>query len=336
MELVQVGVIGVGTMGERHCRVYSSMRNVQLVGLFDANPESGARVAEKYDTLSYGSLDSLLNDVDAVSLAVPTPLHFELAMQCLQKGVHVLIEKPITETVSQAQELVHAAEETGLTVQVGHIERFNPAYLELKNVLENMNVLAINLRRLSAFEGSNKDVDVVLDLMIHDIDLACDLVGRAPDSVDAYGLSAFSGALDHVIAHMDFSGGPLMSLTASRITEQKVRCIEATAQEAYVEADLLNKTILLHRRTIGEYLNYNHRGVKYRQESIVERIHVPMFEPLLLELQHFVNCVREHEHPRVPARDGLRALQQADLIRTAIQARDILPAAQPAMATALN
>jgi len=285
--------------------------------VYDVVPEKGEQIAQEYGTASYRQIDDLLRDVDAVSLAVPTPAHFELAKHCLERGTHVLIEKPITETVEQAEMLVRIAEACDRVVHVGHIERFNPTYLELRNVLDGLTVLAVDLRRLSAYEVSNKDVDVVLDLMIHDIDLVCNLVGREPGRVKAHGLIALSGALDHVVGHLDFGGSPLVTITASRVTEQKIRTIEVTAREAYVEADLLNKTIQVHRRTMGEYLSQNHRGIKYRQESIVERIQVPIFEPLFLELQHFVDCVRDGKRPAVPASDGLRALRLAMEVREA-------------------
>jgi predicted dehydrogenase len=304
-------------MGRRHCRIYSNLRHAELVGVYDVVPENSEQIAREYGTVAYRQIDDLLRDVDAVSLAVPTPAHFDLAVHCLERGTHVLVEKPITETVEQAEMLVQTAETCGRVVQVGHIERFNPTYLELRNVLEGLTVLAVDLRRLSAYEVSNRDVDVVLDLMIHDIDLVCNLVGQEPAQVTAHGLIALSGALDHVVAHLDFAGTPLVTVTASRITEQKIRTIEVTAREAYVEADLLNKTILVHRRTMGEYLSQNHRGIKYRQESIVERIQVPIFEPLFLELQHFVDCVRASKRPAVPASDGLRALRLAMEIRVA-------------------
>lgn len=331
MKVVRVGVIGVGTMGQRHCRVYSNLRRAQLVGICDAAPEVGYQVARQYDVPFYRHLDDLLEHVEAVSLATLTPLHFDLAMRCLARGVHVLIEKPITETVEQAEMLTRATEASGLIVQVGHIERFNPAYIELKSVLEDMTVLALNLRRLSAYAGSNKDVDVVLDLMIHDIDLVLDLMGQEPASVNAYGLTAFSDVVDHAVAHMCFQSGPLLTMTASRVTEQKVRSIEVTALEAYLECDLMNKSISVHRRTFGEYLNLNHRGVKYRQESIVERIHVPMVEPLFLQLQHFVDCILEDKPPLVPARDGLKALRLTAVIQNAIRERlvDVTGGLQP-------
>lgn len=320
MNQIRVGVIGAGRMGQRHCRVYSTLRQAQLVGICDAVPETGRRVAEEYDVPFYRDVETLLKHVDAVSLATPTPSHFSLAMQCLAHGVHVLVEKPIAETVEQAEMLAQAAEASGLVVQVGHIERFNPAYIELKNVLENLTILAVNFRRLSPYVGSNTDVDVVMDLMTHDVDLALDLMGREPIAVSAYGLTAFSGCIDHAVAHLCFSSGPILTLTASRVTEQKVRFIEVTALEAYVEADLLNKSLSVHRRTIGEYLNHNRRGVKYRQESIVERIFVPTLEPLFLELQHFVDCILHGSPPQVSARDGLNALRLVMDIRNTIYA----------------
>ena len=317
MDQLRVGVIGAGMMGQRHCRIYSNMRRAQLVGICDARSEVGSRVAQQFEVPFYENLHDLLLHVDAVSLVTPTPSHFEIAMHCLAKGIHVLVEKPITETVEQAERLTQTAEASNLIVQVGHIERFNPTYSELKNVLEDMTPLAVNFRRLSPYQGSNTDVDVILDLMIHDLDLMLDLVQQEPVMIHAYGLTALSGAIDHAVAHLSFTSGPLLTVTASRVTEQKVRTIEVTAKEAYLEGDLLNKSISVHRRTIGEYLNNN----KYRQESIVERIHVPIFEPLFLELQDFVDCIMEGKAPRVPARDGFNALRLADAIRAMIHER---------------
>jgi len=320
-DTVRVGVIGAGRMGQRHCRVLSNLRWTELHGIYDQDQSIGRQVAARFDARPYERLDELLDDVEAVVVASPTPFHFEQAMLCLQRGRHVLIEKPIAQTLDQGEALARAADGCGRVVQVGHVERYNPAYLELKNVLEQARPLAINLRRLSPFEGSNTDVDVVLDLMIHDINLVLDLVGARPDAVGAYGLRADSGTLDHVAAQMWFANGPLVSLTASRLTEQKIRSIEVTARDGYVECDLLGRSILVHRSTIGEYQNHNHRGFKYRQESVVERIFVPNSESLMLELQCFVACIVQGKAPEVTARDGLDALRWATRIREAAQAR---------------
>lgn len=318
MDRIRIGVIGAGRMGKNHARVFSTLRHADLVGVCDQNESLGRAVAQQFDTQRFASVEDLLQEVDAVSIATPTPTHFELAMRCLERGRDVFLEKPITETVRQAELLAAAATGGGRILQIGHIERFNPAYTELKNVLEEMTVLAVNFKRLSPYTGSNTDVDVVLDLMIHDLDLAVDLVGTEPLRIEARGLMAYSGAIDHAHVSVWFETGPLLSVTASRVTEQKVRQIEATALEAYIDGDLLNKTVSVHRSTVGEYLSQNHRGVKYRQESVVERIHVPAAEPLYLELQHFVECVQTRQQPLVRAEHGLRALRLAMQIREAI------------------
>lgn len=316
MNRIKVGVVGAGRMGKNHCRVFSTLRHVELAGVCDAFPESGERVARQYETDYFANLDQMLDKVQAVSIATPTPMHFDLAMHCLERGIHVFIEKPITQTVQQACALVEAAERSKLVVQVGHIERFNPAYRELKNVIESVGVLAIDIRRLSAFDGSNKDVDVVLDLMVHDTDLALDLTAQQPSCLNAQGFSVFSDQIDHANVQLRFDSGLLMTMTASRVTEEKVRQIEVTARETYVVADLLNKSVLAHRRTTGEYLQRAVHG--YRQESVIERIYVPGSEPLFLELEHFTDCVIEDRLPTVSARDGMRALKLAMQIRDAI------------------
>jgi len=313
MDTLQVGVIGVGAMGERHCRVYSTLRRVHLVGVVDLDDGRGRTVAAQYDTRYFEDYQQLLGEVDAVSIATTTPAHFNLAMEALEHGLHVLVEKPLTETVEQGDQLVAEARRRDLVLQVGHIERFNPAYMELKNVTEGMQLVAINVRRLSPFDLSNTDVDVILDLMIHDLDLVADLVGTQPDGIKAWGRSITTKAIDHAVAHLSFRDGPIVTLFASRITEQKVRMIEVIAEGAYIEADLLGKSVLVHRRTFPQYLD-NHRATKYRQESVIERIYVPMSEPLMLELHHFVESICEGKPSIVPGSQGLYALQLAQAV----------------------
>ena len=317
MENIRVGVIGVGRMGKHHCRIYSNLRHVDFVGAYDVDKNALQDVSRAYDIPVIDSIDELLSQVDAVSITTPTPPHFDLAMRCLEKGIHVLIEKPITETLDQAEELTEAVESSGVTFQVGHIERFNPTYCELKNVLEHMNILAINFRRLSPYQGSNTDVDVVLDLMTHDLDLLLDLTRQEPKSIAATGFNVHSDCLDHVSAQLGYESNLLVTLTASRITEQKIRSIDVVAEGAYIEADLFSKNIFVHRRSMGEYLYPNHGNVKYHQESFVEKIMVPAVEPLFKEIEHFVSCIRSGETPKVTARDGMEALRNAFLIRDA-------------------
>jgi len=317
MEIVRIGVIGAGVMGERHCRVCANLPRVKLVGVADLDPERGDRVAKDYDTAYFYDHRALLSGIDAVSIAASTPAHYAMSVECLEQGLHVMVEKPITETIEQARHLVQMAGERGLTLQVGHIERFNPAFIELKNVTEGMKLIGINMRRLSPFDTSNTDVDVIRDLMVHDLDLAMDLVGSELEDTNAWGRSINTSVPDHVVANLSFKNGPIATLFASRVTEQKVRAIEVIAKGAYIEADLLNKTVLVHRRTFPQYLN-NHHSTKYRQESVIERIHVPMFEPLMLELRHFTDCVRQGQASRVPGIEGLRALKLANDVADAI------------------
>jgi len=311
MKLVRIGVIGAGVMGERHCRVCANLPRVELVGVVDPNQERGRQVAEAYETTFFADHRALFSQVDAVTIAASTPSHYALATEFLEQGLHAMVEKPITETIEEARQLVQMADERGLILQVGHIERFNPAFIELKHVTEGMRLVGINMRRLSPFDTSNTDVDVIRDLMIHDLDLAATLVESELEEIAAWGRSISTGAIDHAVANLSFRGGPIATLFASRITEQKVRAIEIIADGAYVEADLLNKTVMVHRRTFPQYLD-NHNITKYRQESIIERIHVPMFEPLMLELRHFADCVRQNHPSDVPGYDGLRALELAE------------------------
>jgi predicted dehydrogenase len=317
MKTVRIGVIGVGGMGERHCRVCANLARVELIGVADPNQERGRLVADRYETAYFSDHQTLLPQVEAITIAASTPVHYALATECLQQGLHVMVEKPIAETIEQARQLVQMADERGLILQVGHIERFNPAFIELKHVTEDMTLIGINMRRLSPFDTSNTDVDVIRDLMIHDLDLVVDLVGLELEGITAWGRSIHTGAIDHSVANLSFKSGPIATLFASRITEQKVRAIEIIADGAYIEADLLNKTVLVHRRTLPQYLDNRH-STRYRQESVIERIHVPLSEPLMLELRHFADCVR-HGHPsRMPGLDGLRALELAEAVVSAI------------------
>jgi virulence factor len=315
MKQTRIGVVGVGRMGRNHCRVLTTIRSAELVGVLDKDQERADEMVSEYGAMNFNDLEQLIGAVDGLIIATPTESHFSLGKRAIEHGVHVLIEKPLTEDLNQAEELRMLGQEAGVVVQVGHIERFNPAYRELKNLLGPVRTIAIECQRLSAYEGSNTDVDVVFDLMVHDLDLAVDLVGREPDQIAAFGLKAMSGNIDHVVAHLSYEKGPLVTLTSSRVTEEKIRKMNVTALEAYIEADLLDKKVSIKRRTIGEYVNHNFEGVKYRQESVLESIHVPMFEPLFLQAQHFVACIRGEEECLVPAQDGIRAMNLGTIIR---------------------
>lgn len=313
MKTIRIGVIGVGIMGERHCRVCANLPQVQLIGVADANEDRGRVVADRHDTLYFGDHTALLSQVDAVIIATPTPAHYALAVQALEQGIHTLVEKPITDTVQQAQRIVDLANQRNLVLQVGHIERFNPAFTELQHVTQSMEIIGMNVRRLSSFDSSNTDVDVIRDLMIHDLDLVASAIPADIQEISAWGCCINSHSTDHAVATISFENGAIATLAASRVTEHKVRSIEVTARGAYVEADLLNKSVLIRRHTLPRYLETSN-ATEYRQESIIEQIYVPAAEPLLLELRHFTDCVRENRPSRVPGNHGLRALQLADII----------------------
>lgn len=317
MDPVRIGVIGVGRMGQSHCRVYSNLRHAKFVGICDVDAELGKEMARRYEVSFFRDVNALLENVDAVSVCTPTPDHYEIVKRCLEQNIHVMVEKPFTETLKQAEALMEASSRSKAVVQVGHIEKYNPAFIELQKVLEGMEILAMNFNRLSPFQGSNVDVDVVLDLMIHDIGLVVDMFEAEPISVDAHGFSVFTDTIDHGLAVLKYEPELLLTLTASRVTEQKIRGISVTTREAYIEADLLHKTIEVHRRTLGDYVNHKN-SVKYRQESLIERIVVPAMEPLFLELQDFVTCVSESKTPQVTAMDGYNALRFVILLRDKI------------------
>ncbi|NJD57838.1 MAG: Gfo/Idh/MocA family oxidoreductase [Anaerolineae bacterium] len=311
---VKIGVIGLGRMGQHHCRVYSNQKDARLVGVYDIDTHTTKDTAEKYEVEGYSRLEDLLDQVDALTIATPTPTHYAIASQCLERRIHVLLEKPVTDNIKDAEALTSLADNCGSVCLIGHIERFNPAYVELKKVLDRSSVIAINFRRLSPYRVSNTDVDVVLDLMVHDLDLAYDITGRDPEFTYANGLMPFSSSLDHVVAQLFFANGPLVTLTASRVTEQKIRSVDVTCEDCFIEVDFMNKSISIHRGSTGEFLGKTRNGVSYHQESIIERILVPNTEPLSAEIRSFLECIKQNRPPRVSIHDGLKALRMAQNI----------------------
>jgi predicted dehydrogenase len=309
IDKIRVGVIGIGNMGERHCRVYSTLPHVTLVGVSDLMESRGRLAQEKYEIQYFSDYHDLLSQVDAVSLATTTPGHYPIGMECLRQGKHLLVEKPLALTAAQAQEMVDQALVSRCLLMVGHIERYNPAFAELQSLLASHQTeepVAINIRRLSPFDGSQTDVDVVSDLMIHDLDLVLKMTGRVPDAIETFGRSVFTSTIDHAVATLYYQDGPVVSLTASRVTQQKIRSIEVTTSESYVETDLLHKNLSIHRRFVPHYSN--RETPSYRQEDFIERIYVPSTEPLQLELSDFIQSIKKGTSPQVTGTDGLAAL----------------------------
>ncbi|WP_416673522.1 Gfo/Idh/MocA family oxidoreductase [Egbenema bharatensis] len=311
---IRVGVIGVGNMGQHHTRVLSLLKDVELVGVADINVERGLDTASKYRVRFFEDYHDLLPHVDAVCIAVPTRLHHSVGMTCLQSGVHVLIEKPIAASISEAESLVNAAAEFHCILQVGHIERFNPAFQELSKVLKTEEILALEAQRMSPYSDRANDVSVVLDLMIHDIDLLLELAGSPVIRLTASGSrAADSGYLDYVTAILGFANGIVATLTASKVTHRKIRRIAAHCRKSLTEADFLNNEILIHRQTTANCLT-DHGQVLYRQDGLIEKVYTSNIEPLHAELEHFVSCVRGGNQPSVGGEQALKALRLASLI----------------------
>lgn len=313
-EAVRVGVIGVGNMGQHHARVLSLFKDVKLVGVADINVERGLDTACKYGVRFFEDYRDLLPYVDAVCVAVPTLQHHVVGLTCLQAGVHILIEKPIAASIAEAESLVNAAAQYQRILQVGHIERFNPAFQELSNVLKTEELLALEAHRMSPYSDRANDVSVVLDLMIHDIDLLLELVPAPVIKLTASGGRASDcGHLDYVTAILGFANGIVATLTASKVTHRKIRRIAAHCKHSLTEANFLNNEILIHRQTTANYTTA-YGQVLYRQDGLIERVSTSNIEPLHAELEHFVNCVRGGTQPSVGGEQALKALRLASLI----------------------
>lgn len=303
---IAVGVIGVGNMGQHHVRVLSFLKDVRLVGIADINVERGLQLAGKYQVRFFEDYRDLLPHVEAVCVAVPTRLHYDVGLTCIRQGVHILMEKPIAASVIEAERLVNAAAEANCILQVGHIERFNPAFRELQRVLHQEEILALEAHRLSPYSQRANDVSVVLDLMIHDIDLLLELTAAPVVQLTASG----THALDYVTATLMFDNGVIASLTASKVTHRKVRRLTVHGKHSLTEADFLNNEILIHRHLPGQPTGQ----VLYRQDELVERVYASNIEPLQAELEHFVHCVREGNQPSVGGEQALKALRLATRI----------------------
>jgi len=309
LQPIRVGVIGVGNMGQHHVRVLSFLKDAHLVGVADVNVERGLEVASKYRVRFFEDYRELLPYVDAVCVAVPTRLHYEVGMTCMRHGVHVLMEKPIAASISEAELLVNAAAEYDCILQVGHIERFNPTFLELQKVIQQEEILALEAHRLSPYSQRANDVSVVLDLMIHDIDLLLELMAAPVVRLTASGTHASgSGYLDYVTATLNFANGAIACLTASKVTHRKVRRLTIHGKNSLTEADFLNSEILIHRHS------QKAEQVLYRQDELVERVYTSNIEPLHAELEHFVHCVRGGNQPSVGGEQALKALRLATRI----------------------
>ena len=308
MKKVRAGVVGVGHMGRYHVGVYSEIPNVKLVGVSDLNETRGREIAEKYNTIFYKNYKELFNKADVISIAVPTSHHYKTTKDFLMAGIHVLVEKPMTKSIKEAMELFEIADKKGLTLQVGHVERFNGAVHELKKIVDNP--LFIECRRLGPYDSRIQDDGVVVDLMIHDIDIILSLVNSKVKRLNVIGNSIFSDKDDLCNVQMEFENGCIANITASRVTQHKIRTLAITQKDKYIFLDYSNQDIHIHRQASSEHF-LTRQELRYKQESFTERIFVHRDNPLKLELNHLIDCAINGADRMVPADEEIYSLQIA-------------------------
>jgi len=295
MEKIRVGVVGVGHLGSIHAKMYSRLDNVKLVGVCDCNIERALEVGKRFKVASYSDYEELFGKIDAASIVVPTSLHYNVAKDFLKHGIHVLIEKPVTKTLSEADELISIAEEKKLILQVGHIERFNSAVLALEPYIKRPKF--IECQRLGPFHERVKDVGVVLDLMIHDIDIVLGLIQQDVAGIEAVGLSTISNYEDVANVRLTFEDGTIADITASRVTKDIVRKMRIFQEESYLSLDYVTQDAMLFEKT-GEKIIQ--KKIKFKKNN-----------PLKKELKSFIDRVKTGKRPIVSGVEGRRALAVA-------------------------
>ncbi len=303
MKPFRMGVVGVGSMGYNHARVCAELPEVELVAVVDDREAAAKSAAEKFSAAYYTDARELLGKVDGVSIVTPTACHYEHSKLFLHNGVHVLVEKPITVDAPEGRELVELADKNGLILQVGHLERFNPAIVKLREVVRRPVLLEAS--RLSAVTDRNLDVGISWDLMIHDYDIMLDLLREEVVEINAQGTSVYSDYEDIASVQLRFQGGAMAHLIASRNSAERSRILKITESDGRVLlADYINQT--LQTAEIGAD----------GRPAPAENIPVAKVEPLKEELAHFVHCASEHKTPLVSGSDGLKALELAIRVRS--------------------
>jgi len=309
MDKLRVGVVGVGYLGRQHVRIYRELEGAELVGIVDKNPRVGEAVAAEFAVPFSTNLDSLIGRVDAVSLAAPTTEHARLGCLLLNQGIDVLVEKPIAATLEEAKELARTAESRGRILQVGHLERFNPAVQEVQKMLTRP--MFFEVHRLGIFTSRSLDVDVVLDLMIHDLDLVLEFARSPLKSVHAVGLPILTSKIDIANVRLEFESGCVANLTASRVSTEKVRKMRFFQPREYVSIDFSRQDVVLVR--------VESAGPGERPITVPRKLEPQRKEPLKEEIRSFLEKVRTRETPLVTAESGTRALELARLIVERIQ-----------------
>lgn len=329
MARLRTAVIGVGHLGQHHARILANMPDAELVGVVDANPDQARAVATKLNTTPYEHFEPLIGRVDAVSVVTPTVHHHEVASAFLKAGVPVLVEKPVCRTLAEADDLIALANAAGVPLQVGHIERFNPAFEELAK--RPIRPKFVEAERHGPFTGRSVDIGAVLDLMIHDLDLLLALVGGPVTRVSAVGAAVFGGHEDMVNARLEFANGCIAHVTASRITRHPKRRLRVWAGEGYAGIDFVTRKLTL----VQQSPELREHGLRPDLLSPLEKARLKdevfgrylqvlnldgdrKHDQLTAELRHFLDCVRSGNTPRVSGVDGRNALELAERVLDAL------------------
>lgn len=304
MGIVNIAVIGVGYLGKFHAQKYQSLNDCNLIGIVDSNQDTLDDISSQFPDAEISTdYHSMLDRVDAVSIVTSTPSHYEIAKDFLIQGKHVLLEKPITSTTEQAQELISLAKSNRAILQVGHIERFNPTVLAIDEHLKSPKF--IESERLAPFKARGTDVSVVLDLMIHDIDIILSIVQSDIVSIQASGMCVLSDDIDIANARITFHNNCVANVTASRVSTKSERKLRLFQSNAYFSADLGNHDLKIYTREDNQI--------------IPQSFNFEKSDALLAEITHFINCIKNNSQPLVSGEDGLRALNTADQITNTIQ-----------------
>lgn len=320
MQRIKVGVIGVGHLGQYHLRRLLELPQAQVVGLFDKDEGKGERVADSLGLKAWLSLNGLLMEAEAVVVAVPTISHYQVVMETLSQGLDVLVEKPLAWNLNEAEEMVRMAQRERRILQVGHIERFNPAFVSLKGM--GIKPRFIEAHRLSPFSPRGMDVAVVLDLMIHDLDLVLALVNSQPQTVEAMGVAVISDQEDIANARIGFENGCVANLTASRISAKSMRKLRIFQKDSYLSLDFIKKILEVYRFLPSQMEEEGERIFDLGGKSLIRRVITDQGkDPLREELSSFLGSVVTRRPPLVSGREGLKALKLALEVVEAVRCR---------------
>lgn len=295
---IKFGVIGAGKIGTFHVRTLSKMKNIELVGVCDRDPMRAQNLAWEYNSTAYTRYEDLIPQVEAVIVAAPTELHHTIGMYCLEHGVNTLMEKPIASTMEQARELIAKAKEKNVLLQIGHVERFNPAVLEAFKYIKDPKFIAI--KRLGTYDPRMANIGVVLDLMIHDIDLLLTMLKSDVISIDAIGLSAFSQHEDIANVRLKFANGCTADVTASRASFERARYMNLYQEDAYISVDFMNARVKIYKKKVPIIKNLSDIDVIYPT--------VDKQMPITSEILHFVDCIQNNKTPGPSGEKGGKAL----------------------------